>query len=85
MARVHVIQEVDIEVGDWRLCFQWGRWDFDDGNSGHGFRFIWRDQAGRLQPYRGQTRIYQVEYIQTLLRMAEEEGWLQNRAEDASR
>ena len=82
--RVEVIHEVVMEDGDWELCFQWGCWHFDDEEPRHGFRFIWKDQDGRMKPYRGQTRIAQVEDILELLHRAGRAGWLRNRAEDAT-
>lgn len=83
MAWVDPIHEVGMESDGWELCFQWGLWHFDDGSTAHGFRFIWRDPDGRMKPYRGQARIFQVEDILELLHRAGSEGWLRNRAEDA--
>ena len=41
MARVHVIDSVFKEYpSKWKLCFQWCLYDYENGKSDKGFRFI---------------------------------------------
>ncbi|MGD9638862.1 MAG: hypothetical protein AB7U85_07365 [Alphaproteobacteria bacterium] len=76
--RVQVIKET-IESfnkkNDWRLCFQWCQYVYEDGGSEYGYRFIWRTPENKLQPARGQARLPSVETIQKLINTAKEEGW----------
>lgn len=43
--------------GDWRLCFRWCEYHYDNSESEKGYRFIWRRPDGSLQAARGQARI----------------------------
>lgn len=85
--RVQVIKEVKtgdpLETGSWELCYQWCLWVFDDGRSENGFRFIWRREDGSLQPARGQARLPSTDWALDLIKKAKNEGWGDNRAEDA--
>ncbi len=58
MARFNRIGEVSKcgNLEGWSLCFQYGTYHYDNGNSEKGFRFIWRHN-GKLKPQRGQARI----------------------------
>lgn len=79
MARVRVIKEIKSgHPDDWRLCFQWCQYLFDDGGSEYGFRFIWRKENGHLQGARGQARIPSVKVIERFLKQAKKEGWDEN-------
>lgn len=75
--RVTVFDEVRLPKGEegWVLCFQWGRYDYGDGDFQRGYRFIWRRPDGSLQPARGQARIPTVTDIETLIGMARAAGW----------
>jgi hypothetical protein len=75
--RVTVFDEVRLPKGDagWVLCFQWGRYDYGEGEFQRGYRFIWRRPDGSLQPARGQARIPTIEDIETLIGMARAAGW----------
>lgn len=42
----------------------------------HGYRFVWRDSAGRKKMTFGHTRIPDAETLKRLIAMAESEGWL---------
>ena len=76
MARVQIINEVtNGKEEDWRLCFQWCRYLYDDGGMEHGYRFIWRRPDGSLQAARGQARIPSVEEAKELMDMAIKQGW----------
>src|SRR5690348_1148573 len=78
-ARVQVIQEaVDCSTADWKLCFQWCRYIYGDGNMEQGYRFIWRRPDGSLQAARGQARIPSIEVARKLMDKAIEEGWGKN-------
>lgn len=74
--RVQVINEVKSgEEGEYRLCFQWCRYLYDDGGMEHGYRFIWRRETGHLVPARGQARIPSMKLLLELVQKAKEEGW----------
>jgi len=76
MARVQVIRQVrQGEQGDWNLCFQWCQFNYDDGTSQRGYRFIWRRENGNLQAARGQARIPDAATLENLIQRATEEGW----------
>lgn len=78
-ARVQVIREaVDGQEGDWRLCFQWCRYIYDDGTMEEGYRFIWRRPDGSLQAARGQARIPSIGTARMLMDKAGDEGWGKN-------
>lgn len=74
--RIQVISEVcEGEEGGYKLCFQWGRYLYDNGDMEHGYRFIWRREDGSLQPARGQARIPSVQVLQRLVEKAKKAGW----------
>ena len=76
MARVQKINEVikDWEDG-WGLCLQWVRYIYDDGKMERGYRFIWRDDQGKLRPQRGQACIPSLDIAKELIDKARREGW----------
>ena len=76
MARVQIKNEVPKNrIEDWQLCFQKCTYNYDDGTSEEGFRFIWRRPNGSLQAARGQARIPSKSDADCLLKQATEEGW----------
>jgi len=81
-ARVQVIEEVaDGELDDWRLCFQWCRYIYDNGDMQEGYRFIWRRPDNSLQAARGQARIPSIKIARRLMKEAEDAGWGKNQGE----
>lgn len=77
MAHIIIHNEVsDGSVGrDWCLCFQWCTYNYDDGSTEDGFRFIWRRPNGTLQAARGQARIPDSTILHRLINRARAEGW----------
>ena len=77
-SRVQVLKEVpkNINTSDWKLCFQWCQYHYDNGTNEFGYRFIWRKPDGSLQPARGQARIPSTADIFELLALASKNGWL---------
>lgn len=74
-ARVKVIHEAKLDYGDgYYLCFQWGKYRYDDGSSEHGYRFMWR-YPERAMSHRGQARIPNAKDLLLLLSQAADEGW----------
>ena len=59
----------------WTLCFQWCLYDYENGETDKGFRFIWKTPQGKLQAARGQARIPDIETIHELTEIAKKEGW----------
>lgn len=77
MANFKIEKEVaNDKVGYWRLCFQYGTYNYDDGKSEKGYRFIWRDEQNKLRPQRAQARIPSAEQLFYLLSLASKDGWL---------
>jgi hypothetical protein len=77
MANVRIIKEViNGNKGEWRLCFQWCEYNYDDGDSQLGYRFIWRRPDGALQAARGQARIPSLKDMNELITLAACAGWL---------
>ncbi len=78
MANVRIIKEVQSgEDGNWKLCFQWCEYVYDDGEDNQfGYRFIWRRPDGSLQAARGQARIPSFHAMNELIELAAKEGWL---------
>ena len=78
-ARVQVINEVvNGDPNDWRLCFQWCRYIYGNGEMQEGYRFIWRRPSGSLQAARGQARIPSINIARELIEAAEAAGWGNN-------
>ena len=71
MARVQVLKS----VSEGRLCFQWCRYIYDNGETEMGYRFIWRREDGTLQAARGQARLPSIKFAQQLMAKAKAEGW----------
>lgn len=71
-----VIHEVARDGGSgWRLCYQFCRYNFPDGESRTGFRFMWKDDTGKLKTYRGGARIYSSAMAMGMIVEAIEQGW----------
>jgi hypothetical protein len=77
MSNVQIHHEVMLgHPGQWRLCFQWVRYRYEDGSpSQDGYRFIWRRPDDSLQPARGQARIPSAAELLELLSLASRAGW----------
>ena len=76
MARIQVINEVSKEGdGGWFLCLHWCTYIYDDGRMERGYRFIWRDEEGKLRAQRGQACIWSLNFAQELIYKAKKEGW----------
>ena len=76
MANFSIQHEVtNGQNGNWRLCFQFGTYNYEDGSSEEGYRFIWREPNGNLQPARGQARIPEKKDLFELLGLASSAGW----------
>ena len=74
--RVEVLKEVSQGIeNDWNLCFQYCRYEFEDGTEENGYRFIWRRPNKSLQGAMGQARIPSIADILTLTSKAMAEGW----------
>ncbi|MDR6921221.1 hypothetical protein SAMN05421786_103239 [Chryseobacterium ureilyticum] len=77
MANVKIIREVtNGSPGNWRLCFQWCEYIYDNGSTEKGYRFIWRRDDDTLQAARGQARIPSFRDMQELIFLAAQDGWL---------
>ncbi len=80
--RVQIINEVmtgDPKVtSKWELAFQWCLYVYDDGTSQNGYRFIWRQPNGSLQPARGQARLPSIPVAMQLMNNAISQGWGNN-------
>ena len=73
---VKVIKEaIKASEGSWRLCFQYCEYQYSNGSSENGYRFIWRRPNGNLQAARGQARIPSLADIMELTSIALKEGW----------
>ena len=79
MARAIVQQLHEVNIGtpgNWRLCFQWVRYKYDNGDpSQMGYRFIWRRPDNSLQAAMGQARIPCAADMYKLIEKATEAGW----------
>lgn len=79
MANVRIIEEVtNGEPNNWRLCFQWCEYIYDDDEPEFGYRFIWRRPNGHLQAARGQARIGSAAELEELIELARRDGWYGN-------
>jgi hypothetical protein len=65
----------DGAAGNWQLLFQEVTYHYDDGTTEDGFRFIWRQPNGNLQPARGQARIPDAATHDRLVSAARAAGW----------
>jgi len=77
-ARVAIIREVQAVPepdSGWRLCLQWCRYNYSDGDCELGYRFIWRKPTGNLQAARGQARLPSRRHVDFLFNRAAAEGW----------
>lgn len=84
--RVVVLNEVRKgEPGDWQLCFQRCRYEYNDAEGSpeqEGYRFIWRRPNGNLQGARGQARIPSIADIMELTAAAVRGGWAHYMADE---
>ena len=70
---VHEVKE-SMGEGDWSLCLQFVIYPHKTKTE-TGYRFIWRDQDGRLKPQMGQARILSLALAMRLMAQAMEAGW----------
>jgi hypothetical protein len=78
MAYITIHNEVsDRPIGhdEWCLCFQRCTYNYDDGTTDDGFRFIWRRPNTNLQAARGQARIPDAATLYKLINKAHAKGW----------
>jgi hypothetical protein len=76
MARIDIVREIRPQhPGEWGLCFQWGRYRFDDDRVEYGYRFVWRRDDGTLCAARGQARIPSIKEAKALMDAATLDGW----------
>lgn len=81
--RVTAVHEASIQKeSGWKLCLQWCVYQYGDGTSHKGYRFIWRRPNGKLQPARGQARLPSLNEAQKLTEIAQKEGWGRHVGED---
>lgn len=74
MANFNILHEVtNGEEGDWRLCFQWGFYHYNDRPDENGYRFIWRREDGSLQSR--PARIPSSDELDELINLAKKSGW----------
>ena len=59
----------------WDLCFQKVEYVESDTKKTPGFRFIYRDQNGKLLPQRGQARIPDLATAKAMIFVAESRSW----------
>lgn len=77
-AHVRVHDEVREPSADGHsLCFQRCTFDYGDGRSDEGYRFIWRTPEGNLKSTRGQARIPDASTLNSLTEAARKAGWFQ--------
>ncbi|MGE7750691.1 hypothetical protein [Lysinibacillus fusiformis] len=78
-ANIDVIHQVTLDDSkldkEWVLCLQWCKYNYEDGDSANGYRFIWRRPDGSLQPARGQARIPSFAHMEYLMAKAKLQGW----------
>ena len=75
---VKVFSEVKVPQGlpGWHLCLQWCGWEFrPQRQRDYGYRFIYRDNTGRIRPQRGQASICDLAIMTQLMNMATAAGW----------
>jgi hypothetical protein len=76
---IQVLHEVSLPVeplsDGWTLNLQWCRYIKPDGTMPMGWRYIYKDHRGCLKPYRGQSRIYGLGVMRSLIGMAVAKGW----------
>ncbi len=79
-ANIDIIKEVTSKdvISGHDLCFHWAEYNYDDGESEKGFRFMWRDSKGNLLAHMGQARIPNPTMLFELIHKAAAEGWFDN-------
>tara|TARA_R110001606_G_scaffold146950_1_gene286890 strand:+ start:112 stop:360 length:249 start_codon:yes stop_codon:yes gene_type:complete len=76
MNRFEIKHEVSNgKKNEWRLCFHYGTYHYENGESENGYRFIWRKPDNKLQPARGQARIPNAKELFKLITLASQEEW----------
>lgn len=70
--RVNVLHSVEEKKGNCSIAFQFCEYPDKE----YGYRFIWKNQEGKLMAHRGQARIPDLETIYQLKTKAAKAGWL---------
>ena len=76
MAWIEIKDSVEKEKGSWKICLQDCIYNYDDETSEEGYRFIYKDESGKLRASRGQARIDSIADIQELMALAIKKGWI---------
>lgn len=75
-ANVDINEEVKAKSqSGWVLAFQYCTYNYDDGSTQNGYRFIWYRPDGTLQAARGQARIPSMRSALMLIGEAVRKGW----------
>lgn len=83
-ANIEIIHETTLKDDDpteWTLWYQWCQYNYSNGTTQHGYRFMWRtprEDGGKLQPARGQARIPSSNMIIKLVANSMAAGWGNN-------
>jgi hypothetical protein len=77
MARAEILHETydEVDPSGCRVELHYIKLHHHDRSAEYGYRFMWRDAAGRLLPHRGQARIPKLALAQRLMAKAMAEGW----------
>ena len=65
----------DYPSDGWNLCFQYCTYNYDEGGTENGYRFIWKRPDGSKQAARGQARIPSLKIMEALMAAAKANGW----------
>ncbi|MDR1613113.1 MAG: pirin family protein [Planctomycetota bacterium] len=63
------------DEGWWKLHLQYCRYEYNNTETAHGYRFVWEDPDGGERPLRLGGYIPYMEYARQLLDIAKTEGW----------
>ncbi|GAA4770601.1 hypothetical protein GCM10023219_16570 [Stakelama sediminis] len=81
---VQVLKEVGLHRSSKdSIWLQWCDYSENTDNSETGYRFIWKDPEGKMQPHRGQARIPNLYLADALISKARLQGWGHELAADA--
>ncbi|MDR1534733.1 MAG: pirin family protein [Planctomycetota bacterium] len=63
------------DQGWWKLRLQYVRYEYNNSETAHGYRFVWENPDGEEEPYQLGGYIPYMEYAAELLAIAGREGW----------